>query len=328
MDERKKSADELSPDTVEEYFSGSAEVAFPLSAELDARMEIEPREARMRLVLPASGAEPDVTAYERISIERINIVGMPGDWYSLAVDAEGMHYEAYTLIVSIVDQLEGGSSLPHAVAQSLSGLKDLLKSRHTLTPEKEAGLVGELLVLRHVLDELGEEAGLETWRGPDAEEHDFGFAAFDAEVKTTRSEKRDHRIGSESQLDPTPERPLYLVSVQITLAGTGSDAFTLPELVTDVRKRIDRGRPRFDAALRALGWRDEAADLYRSRFVSRSTPRAYLVDPRFPAVTGDRLDRAVPQRTLISGVTYNVDVSRLPHEQPPRPLTRFCEEPQ
>lgn len=320
------SAYDLNPDTVEDYFSDGVEVAFPLSEKVDATLEIDPGRQEVRLISPASGGEPDVASYERIGVERISVIGRQGDWYRLTVDATRMHYEAYVLIVSIVDQLESGTSFRHAVSESLAGLKGLLAGRKRLSDEKEAGLFGELLVLRHAIEVAGEDEAIAAWLGPLAEEHDFGFEAFDAEVKTTRSEGRVHVIGSESQLQPSAGRSLYLVSVQISPAGASQAGETLAEAVAETRTRLDRTRRAFDVNLDRAGWSDDAADLYRTKFKVRSTPRAYVVDEQFPAITGARLDEVVPQRILVSGVSYRVDVTHLPFETAPVPLTAFCEE--
>lgn len=318
---------DLTPDTVEEYFTAGVEAAFVLSEAVGATLEIDPPRDELRLISPALGGDPDVTTYERIGVERINLIGKPGDWFRLTVDATRMHYEGYVLIVSIVDQLESGASFRHAVSESLSGLKGLLTSRRRMTEEKEAGLIGELLVLGHAIDQGGEDLGMQAWLGPMAEEHDFGFEGFDAEVKTTRSEARVHVIGTESQLQSSGARPLFLVSIQITLAGAAHDGFTLPELVEATRAKLERTRRTFDAALERIGWSDGDADLYRTRFQYRSVPRAFLVDDEFPAITAARLDHVVPQRTLVSGVSYRVDVTHLPFAVPSAPLGDFCEEP-
>lgn len=318
----------LNPDSVEEYFAQRDQTAFRIGAVVDATIELDPPRQEVRLIAPAVGATPDLASYERIGVERIDVVGRPGDWFRLTVDATRMHYEAYVLAVSIVDQLDSGASFRHAVSESLSGLRNLLSSRRRMSDEQEAGLIGELLVFRHVMQTAGEDAAVAAWLGPRAEEHDFGFAGFDAEVKTTRSESRLHMIGSESQLQPSPGRVLYLVSVQLTPAGEeGDGAFGLPSLVSDIRSQLDRGRRAFEGGLERVGWVDGAADLYRTVFRLRSQPRAYLVDDGFPAITGARLDAVVPQRTLISRVSYRVDVTHLPHVAVSTPLSAFCEEP-
>lgn len=317
----------LTPETVEDYFSAGVAAAFSISGKVDAVLEIDPARQEMRLISTAVGADPDVTAYERITTERIGIIGKHGDWFRLVVDATGMYYEAYILIESIVDQLENGATFRHAVSESLSGLKGLLAGRRRLSDEKEAGLIGELLVLCHAIEHSGEEAAFDAWLGPLAEEHDFGFDGFDAEIKTTRSEKRSHIIGSESQLQPVPGRPLYLVSIQITLAGAAAGGFTLSELIETTRGKLENPRRAFDAALQSLGWADDDADMYRTKFKLRSKPRAFLVNPEFPAITGARLDQVVPKRGFVSAVSYRVDVSHLPFEILPAPFADFSEDP-
>ena len=318
---------DLRPETVEEYFSAGVEAAFPLSETIEASLEIDPHHQELRLIAPAVGSTPDLATYERITVERLNLVNREGDWFRLTVDATRMHFEAYVLIISIVDQLESGASFRHAVSESLSGLRGLLTSRKRLSAEKEAGLIGELLVLAHALDSRGEEYAMGAWLGPQAEEHDFGFDLYDAEVKTTRSEARVHVIGSETQLQRTPDRALYLVSIQLTAAGQAGQAITLPALIASTRDKLEKSRRTFDLALEAVGWSAMDSDLYPDRYQLRSAPRGYIVDDTFPAITSPRLDEVIPQRALVSAVSYRIDVTHLPIVALPDPLSGFCEVP-
>lgn len=317
----------LDPETVEDYFRLGARSAFPLHDNPAARLVIDPARNELQLLTPAGGSEPDVTAYERIKLRRVRPDGMTTDWYELSVDASDMHYEAYVLIESVVDQMRSGASFRHAVSESLESLKDLLASRKRLTEEKVVGMLGELLVLQRIIEQDGEDAAIAAWLGPLAEEHDFGLPGYDAEVKTTKSEGRVHVIGSETQLAASPGRPLYLISVQVTRAGAAASAFTLPALIAQVRTRLRRSRRTFDSALEGLGWRDGDSDLYRTRFELRSTPRGYLVDSEFPAITPALLDSVVPQRSHVVGITYRIDVTHLPPAALPAPLDQFCEDP-
>ena len=316
----------LDPSTVEEYFRLGAKTAFPLHSSPPVIMEIDPGREEIELRTPVAGSEPEVTSLERVSLSRIGRDG--ADWFRLVVDARDMHYEAYVLLESIVDQLKSGASFRHAVSEAVASLKDLLAGRAKLTEEKILGLLGELMVLNHTIDGLGESGAITAWLGPLAEEHDFAFPQFDAEVKTTKSESRVHVTGSETQLEPEPGRPLYLISIQITRAGLAEQGFTLPEVVRATRARLDQTRRTFDAALEGLGWRDSDADLYPVKYQPRSTPRAYLIDDQFPAITSARLDQVVPQRTHVASVTYRVNVTDLDYSAIGAPLNDFCEAPE
>lgn len=328
MNDEAQNPTHLDPATVESYFRNRVPAAFVLSDKPETQLTIDPPHQELRLITPAAGSEPDVTAFTRIALRRVRVPGDGRDWFEIAVDARDMHYEAYVLLESIVDRLRSGASFRHSVSESMEGLKDLLTKRKKLTDEKVTGLIGELLMLEYVLDANGESVAVPAWLGPHAEEHDFGFEAFDAEVKTTMSEARSHIIGSDTQLEATPGRPLYLVSIQLTRAGNAADGFTLPVVIARVRERLDETARTFDSALERLGWSDVDADLYSTRFELRSTPRAYLVDEEFPAITSARLDKVIPQRPLVGGISYRVDVTHLDAATPPSPLTDFCKENQ
>lgn len=316
----------LNPEAVEEYFRLGVRSAFNLSENPLTRLVIDPVRKEIQLLTPTAGGEPDVAAFERLTLRRRVPAGQSSGWYELTVDASDMHYEAYVLIESIVDQLRAGASFRRAVSESLEALKDLLASRQRLTEEKIHGLLGELLVMSHVVEHDGEDAAIAAWLGPLAEEHDFGFPDFDVEVKTTKSEARVHVIGNATQLEPQPNRPLYLLSVQITRAGAAVDAFTLPQLIERTRSKLQRNLRAFDAALEGLGWRDGDADLYRTRYQLRSNPRAYSVDGCFPSITSTRLASVIPQPELVVSVSYRVDVTHLDGAAVPAPLNDFCEE--
>ena len=316
----------LTPESLDEYFRLGVVSVFQLSTELDARLEIDPPSDQMRLFVPARGGVPEVTDFERIRVDRIDGVGSTSS-YRLIFDASQMHYAAYQLIESIVSYLREGNSFRQAVGESVADMKDLLANRTRLSDEVETGLWGELLLLEHLVGRVGEEPAIDAWLGPENSEHDFSFTSFEAEVKTTRAETRHHRIGTDTQLERSPDRPLYLVSIQVTLAGAATRGRTLPRLVADVRSTFKRSAHRFDAALHGLHYYDNDADLYRTEFQLRSTPRAYLVDDRFPAVTRSRLEPATPSPWLISDVRYRVDVGGLPYAAVPTPLDDFCEVP-
>ena len=317
-------AEQLTPQSLEKYFLLGAVSVFDLSLEVDARLEIDPTNVQLRLFVPARGGLPDITEFERIRVERIEGAGASSR-YCLTFDARQMHYAAYQLVESIVSCMRKGGSFGHAVLESIAEMEALLASRSRLSEEEEVGLWGELLLLEQLISRGGERLSLEAWLGPANSEHDFSLGEFEVEVKTTRSETRRHRIGSDTQLQSSPGRPLYLVSIQTTLAGAADEGRTLPELIDAVRTTLSSTSARFEDALRDLRYYDRDADLYQKGFQLRTKPRAYLVDDLFPAVTRERLEAAVPSFSLVSEVSYRIDVGSLPHVAIPFPLDQFCE---
>jgi hypothetical protein len=159
---------------------------------------------------------------------------------------------------------------------------------------------------------LGAKGAIQAWRGPQAEEHDFGLAALDVEVKTTTSEHRVHWIESLTQLVPTRDRPLWLISHQVTTAGTGH-GHTLSDLVDVVRTKIGTGGALdgFDDGLSASGWREDDRERHVIHWTRRTESLAYPVVDTFPRLTPDALRRSGLMLDRIPEVRYRVDLDGL-----------------
>lgn len=316
----------FTPETLDAFFRSTVDSKHQLSRSPACYLVIEPHERRLKLQTPASDTPAEVAPYDRLTFDVIEVPGEEGTWFELSVAADGMAFEAYSLLVTVVDQLERGVPFKLAVGEALATYRDLLSKKRSLSDEQETGLFGELLVLEHLIGRSGEDAAVTAWLGPESEEHDFVAPVADLEVKTTRAEARVHVIGSLSQLAASPDRPLYLVSIQLTGGGAAERARTLPEVVFGLRSGMNRARRAFDERLRELNWRDEdATDLYRRRWMLRSSPRAYEVGPEFPAITARGLKLAMAHPELVVGVSYRVDVSNIERSAPPALLTGFCE---
>jgi hypothetical protein len=313
----------LTADTLETYFAAGSVVPVHVASSPPCTLRIVPPDERLELWTRVDGPEPDVTALSRVSVSTEELDD--GPWFVLAVDARGAHFEAYSLLAAIIDDLSAGKPFHLATSRSLETYRDLLSGRGRLSEERTVGLIGELLVLEHLLDAAGETAATAAWLGPDAEEHDFVLSELDAEVKTTLTERRSHIIGTETQLQPSPARPLWLLSIQLTRGGDAADGFRLPDLVSRVRDRLSTTAEAFTAHLRSVGWRDRDAELYTERYMLRSRPAAYPVDDAFPAVTRHRIEQIVPRPEFVGPVSYRVDVTALKRETPPGALEDFVE---
>src|SRR5207302_797447 len=103
-----------------------------------------------------------------------------------------------------------------ALDETLAIWSRVLARRSRMSRDHEVGLYGELLLVRALMTAWTVGEAVASWRGPAAEEHDFGLPQFDVEVKTTTSERRRHWITSLTQLMPTRSRPLWLISIQVT----------------------------------------------------------------------------------------------------------------
>jgi hypothetical protein len=299
----------LTAATLESYFATGMVVPVGLADVPPCTLRINAPADQLELWTPAEGPEPDVATLNRVGYYRAHADG--ADWFVLIVDARGAHFEAYSLIAAVVDDLVAGRPFYAATARSLAAYRDLLALRGRLSEEQAIGLIGELLVLEHLLQTIDEPTAVDAWVGPRSEEHDFVLADLDAEVKTTLGERRTHLIGSENQLQSSKARPLWLVSIQLTRAGAAAEGFALTDVVQRVLAMLTTTATTVAAHLRTLGWREGDADLYTEKYILRSTPAAYLVDQRFPAITRHLLEESLVRPELVGHVTYRVDVTDL-----------------
>ena len=140
--------------------------------------------------------------------------------------------------------------------------------------------------------------------------------ATDVEVKSTVQEQRIHHISTLTQLFPKPSRRLYLVSVQLTRAGSGGSAFSLPATVASVLGAAEAASPAAAELIREriqqLGWQDEDAPHYRSSYHLRAPLVAIPVRGGFPAIVPATL-KGLGQSALarIGHVEYSINVDGL-----------------
>jgi len=317
--------DQLSPDTLEKYFGSGTVTTHHVNDSPEVIITIDGPGQRISVLTPRNGMVLDTATLRRVTtgVDLRN----GEEWARLTLDARGMYAEAYGLVISVVQAMRGGATFAAASSAAMTNMKALLAAKPRISEEKQIGLFGELLLYRTLLDAFDEYTVVDWWLGPLAEERDYAFPAFDAEVKTTLSESRTHVIHGAGQLEPSPGRMLWLVSVQITRAGGDPKGIGLPGLIIEIRDRLTATRDRFIGRLTSEGWDDEDAAMYPTKYVLRTTPAAYLVDDDFPAVTRERLRATVPHSDLVSDVTYRVDVSGRTAGSPGEPLDTFVATP-
>lgn len=316
-----ESLSELSPDTLEKYFRSGTVTSHRVSQSPEVIIRIDGPGQKISLLTPHVGMVQDTAELKRVSTGLEPRDGI--NWARMTIDARNMYTEAYGLMLSIVQTLNGGATFAAATSAAMTNMKAILAAKPRISEEKQVGLIGELLLFRALLDVYDEYTVIDWWLGPLAEERDYAFPAFDAEIKTTLGESRTHVIHGAGQLEAIPGRPLWLVSIQITRAGGNPNGIDLPGLIQDIRDQLTTTRDRFVTNLASQGWEDDDAAMYPTAYVTRTTPAAYLVDEDFPAVTPSRLHAVVPHSDLVSAVTYRVDVSSRTSGDPGGPLTGF-----
>lgn len=316
-----KGSRHLTDAALDEFIASRPRTAFRIPGDPEVLLIFLPGpEGGVALRVAWDGAAvPELSEYEHLSAT----VVMAGEqaWSELLIDDPLVFRRALPVVWRIADRIQlERVSFTEAVIATLADFLELLESASGLSSDREVGLFGEFLVLDSLISTLGGSQAVSAWRGPDGDEHDFDLGSGDLEVKSTLSEKRVHWIGSLTQLEPTPGRTLWMLSIQLTTGLT--EAPTITSLVADLRSRLTgTDLAAFDKKLHDAGWRDSYGAIMRRRFIVRSTPILLPVDNAFPALTQDRVAAAGVSLSRLREIAYSIDVAGLYEEpHPPQAL--------
>lgn len=293
-----------------EYLHAGPRAVVQVAGDPAVSLVIDGSQSSVGVETPWDGTSlPDLLAYEHLSTEVVFRDGH--NWARFKVKGALLLDDAYPLLLGLVDRLQ----LEHegfgtAVTNVLDGFRELFARAAQLTRDQEVGLYGELLVLERLVQRLGPAVAIEAWLGPGAAEHDFALPMGDIEVKTTTGERRQHWIHGLGQLQPLPNRDLFLLSLQVTAAGA-SPGRTLAELISELRQQLAMQLLPLDAELHRLGWHDGMADHGLRRLRLRSEPFCVHVAD-LPALTTALLADTGIDVSRIGDVSYQLDVTGLP----------------
>lgn len=198
------------------------------------------------------------------------------------------------LCLDIVSAARGAGSESEAVQASLARTwrwHHLLRggSDERLGIEEQKGLIGELGVLRRLLNFLPPQDAVRAWRGPLGAPKDFEVGRVAIEAKARRGAARPCVvISSEHQLDESGVDRLLLYVAELDLAPQGDfGARTLSDIVGQLQAFVAGVDPSAAAGLESLllsgGFRPDH-DYSDARWVL-GRELLYGVGPGFPALT-------------------------------------------
>jgi hypothetical protein len=157
-----------------------------------------------------------------------------------------------------------------------------------LSGEKRAGLVGELTLLRLLVDGgIDPQQAVSGWTGPAQALQDFQFPGGAFEVKASRQTRPTAvRISSERQLDTSNIERLVLLHVSLD-ERSGGDGVSLPDLVDEVRAAVGRDSDAgllLDDRLLEYGYMDLHAPRYEGSSYAVRSLEWFDVGDGFPRV--------------------------------------------
>ena len=235
--------------------------------------------------------------------------------------------EFYDFCCEVIDEIQvNGTSPAQAVDAEWGAWVRLLDREAILSREKQIGLIGELWLFNFLARDYDYELILDSWHRDNSAEHDFCYSNFDVEVKTTTNEQRIHLINSFYQLESSPDRDLFLLSVQLTPSARAAvDSFSLSSMVDCLLKLAPTQdlETAFKKRLEFTGWREDHSRHYRQTYLLRTNPSLILVDELCPRIVyQDLLKVKNIQIDRIKSISYRIDVSGLGTDDIPDQFSR------
>jgi|694.fasta_scaffold14020_5 hypothetical protein len=266
------------------------------------------------IAAPAPDTLPQSAGFT-VACPDIGEVGAGFIWIGLTRQPDG----PLDLFAAMADDVLGVTDLPNAgddhqryklFIDRIVAWQEFMRrgASPVLTAEEEAGLVGELEILKLLLKtSLSPASSVNAWQGPTKALHDFTLRSGAIEVKTTTAVTGfPAKISSLDQLDDAIASPLFIAAVRIPLVVDGN---TLPEKVDAIRKILEPfpiALSDFDSRLVGVGYLDIVRERYARRF-GPPTITVMRVDAGFPRLTPSVVPAAIKK------ARYEMDLSMVNH---------------
>lgn len=184
----------------------------------------------------------------------------------------------------LIDASKTSSNPAEKIIDQYKSWMRLLKQASTelLSSSSQKGLIGELLYLEEQINEIGEEAALKAWVGPEGSAQDFIFENTWSEIKATSIASNAVTISSIQQLDCLGNGHLIVYFMDKT-SSNGQLTISLPEMTAKVKGLLSvQYYDNFSCKLAKNGYFDKDTEYYESYRYRLAEKRTYIVDSAFP----------------------------------------------
>jgi len=181
------------------------------------------------------------------------------------------------------------------------------KGSQALSPEAEIGLIGELTLLRTIIEAgVPPALAVESWVGPLDSIQDFKLGSGALEVKATLSVAGfPARIGSLEQLDDSTRQPLFVAGARLRQTESGQNLPGFVEAVREAIKGDSEAQRLLSERLLAAGYIDSHSDRYPRKFEPAGT-RVVEVAGNFPRMTSGTVPAGIMK------AMYQIDLDKAP----------------
>lgn len=179
------------------------------------------------------------------------------------------------------------------------------KGKTSLDKEKEQGIFAELIILRRLVDEIGDKA-IFSWFGPERSRHDFIFTDNSAiEVKSsTKLDRRVIKVSNDVQLINVDGAPLYLAYVKLEK----DRGISTLDLINEIIRKLSTESAQISFKEKLLEDCINSADFPEPRNYYVNEISYFFVDDHFPKLTPNYVNAISPR---IYDVVYKIDLDGL-----------------
>lgn len=239
---------------------------------------------------------PDLPTFQNIELSITEVTG--GLRIGMTLNDEDLSQSFSVMCYDLVQRSSKGINVPDALQIFLTALShwaDLFKQKLSggLTRPETIGLLGELLVLEHLITHgsVNVLTVVKGWRGPDGDAKDIGFNGSRIEVKTQLSTKAiTLKISSLDQLDDNGDK-LHVVLNRISPAENGH---SLNEVVRRLSTLLSQSRfalSEFERKLELASFDHNSA--YSKEKFGLDQAIIYLVNESFPRLTPQNVPQGI-----------------------------------
>lgn len=168
------------------------------------------------------------------------------------------------------------------------------ENKSVMSFQRQKGLLGELIYLSKMIDDIGTEAAVDSWAGPDGSDQDYLFQSEWAEIKCVSLASETVHISSLQQLQQEMEGNLVVYILESTTAG--DDRISLVDVVSEIKTKLEnnaRYLERFDLKLYKYGYRENHENEYRENQFRFIEEREYIVNDSFPKLVGNNVSSEI-----------------------------------
>jgi hypothetical protein len=264
--------------------------------------------------LPADEKLPEGQGF---AVERANPEDDGRLWLALTRKPAGSAELFTAMACDVVGTLDDAVAAGHSESKIMRAFigrvgawqEFMRKGAQALSPEDEVGLIGELMLLRAIIEAgIPAAQAIESWIGPMRGVQDFALGTGALEVKATLSATGFlAKIGSLAQLDDSTRQPLFIAGARLRQTENGK---SLPAIVEELRHSIlgdAEAEELLKQRLLAARFIDAHADRYPRRFEPVGI-RVVEVGKDFPRLTLGQVPAGIVE------AIYEIDIDKAPGE--------------